>query len=116
MSYKKLYSECGYSQNALTSDKHFLSPNNPNYYLKKYYEPVSNIHQLHLHSPHELKFGTDNCGVVDNPFENGKTSAYRFEKPKPKNSCKSCGGGPLRENFTRIPINACSLSSPHPIF
>ena len=38
MSYKKLYSECGYSQNALTSDKHFLSPNNPNYYLKKYYE------------------------------------------------------------------------------
>ena len=72
-------------------------------------KPISNIHQLHLHSPHELKFGTDNCGS-DNPFEN--KSAYRFEKPK--NSCKSCSGGPFRENFTKIPINACSLSSSHP--
>ena len=109
MAYKKLYSECGYSQNALTSDQHFLSPNNPNYYLKKYYEPISNIQQLDFHSPHELKFGTNNCGS-DNPFEN--KSVYRFEKSKPK--CKSCSGGPFRENFTKIPINACSLSSPSP--
>ena len=99
MSYKKLYSECGYSQNALTSAKHFLLPNNPNYYLKKYYEPISNISHRHFQVPHELKFGNN---ITDNPFEH-KHSSYRFEKDK---KCNSCG---LKEYFRKIPMHKISI-------
>ena len=60
--YGKLYSMCGYSQSAETSNTHFSnSVKDPNYYApEQFYEEAKNIKKLNLFSPSELKFGNKN--------------------------------------------------------
>ena len=74
--YGKLYSMCGYLQSAETSNTHFLTPNDPNYYApEQFYEEAKNIKKLNIFSPNQLKFGSKNKVDEDAIFQladNGK--------------------------------------------
>ena len=87
--YGKLYSMCGYSQSAETSNKHFLPPNDPNYYApEQFYEEAKHIKKLNLFSPSQLKFGSKN--KVD------EDAIFQLADNKKQKSCKSCG---TRESY-----------------
>ena len=89
--YGKLYSMCGYSQQADTSNTHFLSPNAPNYYSpQQFYEDAQNVTKLDIKHPQQLKFG-------DEDYAN-KPSPFKFEDEN-KSSCRSCGS---RESYNKI--------------
>jgi len=90
--YGKLYSMCGYSQQAKTSNTHFLVPNDSNYYApEQFYEEAAHIKQINIKHPQQLKFG--NTAIDDVPF--------KFEDEN-TNGCKSCS---TRESFIKIPNN-----------
>ena len=124
--YKKLYHQCGYDQQALTSDKHFIGPNNPNYYqIRNFYEKADNIsNEVALANPQELKFGRNSASAYrfeEGPFnESGcfpdaRTSSYRFEDESEKlrskltKKCKTCA---LQEPFKKIPYNGNTSFKP----
>lgn len=89
--YGKLYSMCGYSQQAGTSNTHFLLPNDPNYYSpEQFYEDAQNVTKLDIKHPQQLKFG--NVDYANNP------SPFRLEDEN-KSSCRSCGS---RESYNKI--------------
>ena len=93
--YRKLYSMCGYSQEAETSNTHFLDPNDSNYYApEQFYEIADHIQTVNIKHPQQLKFGKQ--GISDFPFkfEDESTSA---------NKCKSCSSG-ARESYIKIPM------------
>jgi len=91
--YGKLYSMCGYSQSAETSNEHFLSSNNANYYApEQFYEKAKHIKKLNLFSPNQLKFGSKN--KVD------EDAIFQLADNTKQTSCRSCGTrGTIRESY-----------------
>lgn len=91
--YGKLYSMCGYSQQADTSNTHFLVSNDSNYYApEQFYEDAMHIKTANLKYPGELKFGEQGINEL-NPF---------VQDEQTHKKCKSCTSG-TRESYIRIP-------------
>ena len=90
--YGKLYSMCGYSQSAETSNAHFLPVNDPNYYApEQFYEEAKHIKKLNIFSPSQLKFGSKN--KVD------EDAIFQLADNNKQTSCQSCGTRGIRESY-----------------